>query len=161
MNSDAILIRPARPADLDALHRLEVECVGGQALPPAQFRWLLENQGPNPAFLVRVAVAADQPDEPMGFICWKMKPDPVTPAYEILDLSVGKLFREERVEHALLAHAIESATAEKVIGIAVNVARANLAAAAFYLSHGFTVGHTVENYYADGTAMEVFLKRIR
>ncbi|MBS1962748.1 MAG: GNAT family N-acetyltransferase [Bdellovibrionales bacterium] len=161
MNSDAITIRPARVSDLDALHRLEVECVGGQALPPAQFRWLLESQGPDPSFIVRVAVDADRPDEPMGFICWKRKPDAAAPAYEILDLSVGKLYREERVEHALLADAIERATADEMFGIAVNVARANLAAAAFYLSHGFNVGHTVENYYADGTAMEVFLKRIR
>jgi ribosomal protein S18 acetylase RimI-like enzyme len=65
------------------------------------------------------------------------------------------------VEHALLAEVIESGTREKMIGISVNVPRSNLAAAAFYLSHAFNLAHVVERYYDDGSAMEVFVKRLR
>lgn len=161
MNSKAIAIRPARLSDLDALHRLEAECVGGGAVPLSQMRWLLEGQGENPSFTVQIAVDAAAGNEPMGFICWKKREDPQTPSYEILNLSVGKLYREERVEHALLAFAIEAGTCEGMIGISVNVPRANMAAAAFYLSHAFNPGHTVERYYADGSAMEVFVKRLK
>jgi|GEM_PF-3223807 len=161
MNSKPIAIRPAVVADLDPLHRLEVECVGGTAIPISQMKWLLEGQGGDPVFFIRVAHEDGSPEAPVGFIVWKRKPDPATPSYEILDLSVGKLFREERVEHALLGHAIESATKEGMIGMSVNVPRSNLPAAAFYLSHAFNLGHAVERYYEDGSAMEVFLKRIR
>jgi ribosomal protein S18 acetylase RimI-like enzyme len=161
MDPNSITIRPGRVGDLDALHRLEVECVGGTAVPVSQLRWLLEGQGADPAFVVRVAHDRDSENEPIGFIVLKKRPDPVTPSYEILDLSVGKLFREERVEHALLAEVIESGTREGMIGISVNVPGTNLAAAAFYLSHAFTPGHKIERYYADGSAMEVFVKRLK
>lgn len=161
MNPESIAVRPARVADLDHLHRLEVECVGGTALPESQMKWLLENQGPDATFVVRVAHETGGSDEPIGFICWKNRPDPHTPACEILNLSVGKHYREERVEHALLADAISVATKGGLIGMSVNVPRSNLAAAAFYLSHAFNLGHAVERYYADGTAMEVFMKRLR
>jgi ribosomal protein S18 acetylase RimI-like enzyme len=160
MNAKPFAIRPALSADLDALHRLEVECMGGSALPLAQFRWLLEGQGSDPAFFVRVAFEESEGD-PVGFIVWKRKDDSEAPTYEILDLSVGTHFREERVEHALLAEVIESGTREKMIGISVNVPRSNLAAAAFYLSHAFNLAHVVERYYDDGSAMEVFVKRLR
>lgn len=161
MNFDPIAIRQAVTADLDHLHRLEVECVGGTALPLSQMRWLLESQGENPTFVIRVAHERDRPEELIGFICWKNRPDPHTPAVEILVLSVGKYFREEHVEHALLADAIEFATKAGMIGMSVNVPRSNLAAAAFYLSHAFNVGHTVERYYQDGSAMEVLMKRLK
>jgi ribosomal protein S18 acetylase RimI-like enzyme len=161
MKSLSIAIRAAASSDLESLNQLELECMGGTALPTSQMKWLLEGQGEDPAFFIRVAHEVEKPNELLGFICWKRRPDPLTPSYEILDLSVGKFYREERVEHALLTHSIESATAEGMIGMAVNVPRSNLAAAAFYLSHAFNVGHVVERYYDDGSAMEVFLKRLR
>jgi ribosomal protein S18 acetylase RimI-like enzyme len=161
MGPRSILTRPARPDDLTSLHRLEVECVGGSALPLSQFRWLLESQGPDPAFILRVAHDWGSEREPIGFTVWRRRPDPVAPSYEILDLSVGKLFREERVEHALLSEIVESGTREGIVGISVNVPVANLAAAAFYLSHAFKPDHRVERYYSDGSAMEVFVKRLK
>ena len=124
-------------------------------------RWLLENQGPEATFVVRVAHEAERPEELVGFICWKNRPDPHTPACEILNLSVGKNFREERVEHALLKDAVDVATKNGLIGMSVNLPRSNFAAAAFYLSHAFILGHTVERYYDDGSAMEVFMKRLK
>lgn len=161
MNSAPIAIRPAQASDLDQLHRLEVECVGGTALPESQMKWLLQNQAPDATFVVRVAYEPERPDELVGFICWKNRPDPITPACEILNLSVGKNFRDERVEHSLLADAIDVAMKDGLIGMAVNVPRSNLPAAAFYLSHAFNLGHTVERYYEDGSAMEVFMKRLK
>lgn len=161
MESKSLSIRPAVASDLESLHQLEVECFGGSALPLSQMRWLLESQGENPAFTVRVAHERQNPSHPQGFICWKRREDPIAPGYEILDLSVGKLFREERIEHALLADLIETGTRECSLGISVNVARSNFAAAAFYLSHAFQLAHSVEKYYADGSAMEVFVKRLR
>jgi ribosomal protein S18 acetylase RimI-like enzyme len=160
MNSDLFKIRPALLSDLDILHRLEVECVGGTALPVSQLRWLLEGQGESPAFVVHVAHDIGTPEEPIGFVCWKKREDAHTPSYEILNLSVGKLRREERVEHALLADVIENGTRERMVGISVNVPRSNMPAAAFYLSHAFNVGHNVERYYEDGSAMEVLVKRL-
>ena len=161
MNSPTHVIRPALPSDLDAVHRLEVECMGGTALPLSQLRWLLEGQGTDPAFFIRVSHFEGQPGSLTGFVCWKKRVDAHTPGIEILDLSVGILHRDKRVEHALIAELVESATREGMIGISVNVPRSNLAAAAFYLSHAFNVAHTVERYYADGSAMEVLVKRLK
>ena len=161
MSSEKVALRPAVAADHTILHRLEVECVGGTALPESQMKWLLENQAPDATFVVRVAYDTDAPEMPIGFIVWKNRPDPHTPALEILNLSVGKNFREERVEHAILNDAIDLATKNGLIGMSVNIPRSNLAAAAFYLSHAFNVGYTVERYYEDGSAMEVFMKRLK
>ena len=161
MNFDKVALRPAVAADHAQLHRLEVECVGGTALPESQMQWLLQNQAADATFVVRVAYETDSPDKPIGFIVWKNRPDPITPALEILNLSVGKNYREERVEHAILADAIDVATKQGLIGMAVNIPQSNMAAAAFYLSHAFNLGHTVERYYEDGAAMEVFMKRLK
>jgi ribosomal protein S18 acetylase RimI-like enzyme len=154
-------IRAAKLSDLDTLHRLDVESFGGSATPLAQLRWLLEGQGEDPIFFVRVAYEDTDEKSATGFICWKKKDDQATPSFEILTLSVGKNFRDERIEHALLADVIEFGTKEGMVGISVNVARSNLAAAAFYLSHNFQVGHLVPRYYGDGSDMEVFVKRLR
>jgi ribosomal protein S18 acetylase RimI-like enzyme len=161
MNAPSVPVRPARPEDFDAIHRLEVECMGGTALPQSQLRWLLESQGEDPAFLIRVAHLEGDPEFLTGFVCWKKRSDAVTPGYEILDLSVGTRHREDRIEHALLEDLVATAVREGMIGISVNVPRSNLAAAAFYLSYAFNVGHAVERYYADGTAMEIFVKRLK
>lgn len=161
MDSPTPNIRAAKLSDLDILHRLDVESFGGSATPLAQLRWLLEGQGENPIFFLRVAHEVDEVGSATGFICWKKKEEGGSPSYEILTLSVGKSFREERVEHALLSDVIHSGTKDGVVGISVNVARSNLAAAAFYLSHNFQVGHLVPRYYGDGSDMEVFVKRLR
>ncbi len=159
--SPSTQIRGARLSDLDTLHRLDVESFGGSATPVAQLRWLLEGQGENPIFFVRVAYEAGDEKNATGFICWKRKDDQASPSFEILTLAVGKDFREERIEHALLSEVVAFGMKEGIVGISVNVARSNLAAAAFYLSHNFQVGHLVPRYYGDGSDMEVFVKRLR
>lgn len=154
-------IRPADVSDLASLARLEKECFGATGVAIAQLRWLLEGQGDSPAFFVSVAHEASDPRALLGFVCWKMKLDQDKPYFDILDLSVGKNFREERVEHDLLEAVFASAGPVGAIGVSVNVPQTNMAAAAFYLSLGFQVLHTVPKYYADGGTMEVFAKRLK
>ncbi len=154
-------IRPAEVSDLTSLQQLEKECFGQTGVPVSQLQWLLEGQGESPAFFIRVAYDAENTQSLLGFVCWKIKLDQEKPYFDILDLSVGKNFREERVEHALVESVFAAATTHGAIGVSVNVPRSNLAAAAFYLSLGFQVLHTVPGYYGDLGTMEVFVKRLK
>lgn len=155
-------IRPAQLSDLDLLRQIELECFGKSAVPLSQFRWLLEGQGEDRTFEIRVAVESGADRETvMGFVCWKVRRDLEKPAYEILDLSVGKNFREESVEHALVERVFEEAVRGNCIGISVNVPQTNLAAASFYLKCGFQLMHSVPKYYDDGTGMDVMVRRVR
>ncbi len=161
MSSSPHSIRPAEISDLTSLDRLEKECFGETGVAISQLRWLLEGQGESPAFFVRVAHDAADARSLLGFVCWKIKLDQEKPYFDILDLSVGKNFREERVEHDLIAEVFAAAGREGAIGVSVNVPQSNLAAAAFYLSLGFQLLHTVPKYYGDGGTMEVFVKRLK
>jgi ribosomal protein S18 acetylase RimI-like enzyme len=157
-------IRPARVEDVDRLREIDFECYGKSAVPHAQLKWLLEGQGKEPSFELRVAYEND-PDGSeslMGFICWKVREqqDRQT-SIEILDLSVGKNFREERIEHALVELAVAEAKKDGRLGVSVNVPQENLAAMSFYLGLEFVVAHSVERYYQNGTAMDVLVRRTR
>lgn len=154
-------IRNAEVADVDQLRQIDVECFGKSAVPMSQMKWLLESQGENPVFFVRVAHVLEQPRQVTGFICWKFKNEQQTPSFEILDLSVGKNFRDERIEDALVQHAVTEATAAGCIGISVNVPQSNIPACAFYLRIGFMIQHSVQKYYDDGTGMDVMVRRLK
>jgi ribosomal protein S18 acetylase RimI-like enzyme len=158
------LIRPGRIEDADRLREIDFECCGKSAVPLSQLRWLLEGQGEAPSFQVRVAYEheEDGTEAIMGFVCWKVREqqDGQT-AVEILDLSVGKNFREERVEHVLIDRVAEEATKDGRLGISVNVPQANVAAISFYLQLGFNVAHSVDHYYGDGTKMDVLVRRTK
>lgn len=159
---NSIRIRSGQASDLDLLQAIERECFGASGLPLAQFRWLLESQGENPSFVVRLAVETGLDGENvMGFICWKIRNDPESPALEILDLSVGKNFRGERIEHVLVEEALREAAAGKAIGVCVNVPQANPFAGAFYSELGFTRAQSVDRYYQDGSGMDVMIRRVR
>lgn len=155
-------IRAARASDLDQLRQIELECFGKSAVPLSQFRWLLESQGVDPTFEIRVAYEANEGQETvMGFVCWKIRRELEKPAFEILDLSIGKNFREERVEHALVEEVYREAVRGDCLGISVNVPQSNPAAAAFYLGQEFLLAHTVAKYYEDGSGMDVLVRRVR
>src|SRR5688572_15955696 len=115
MQSAEHAIRVARIDDLDQLRQLETECFGQTGLPLSQFQWLLEGQGENPSFQLRVAIdskmqeSAGANDSLLGFVCWKERREGPGLAFEILDLSVGTCYRDERVEHALIDRVIEEA----------------------------------------------------
>jgi ribosomal protein S18 acetylase RimI-like enzyme len=166
MESAPHVIRIATIDDLDQLRKLEAETFGETGLPLAQLRWLLEGQGENPSFHLRVAFESDgakgdPEDTLLGFVCWKERRDENGLALEILDLSVGSSYRDERVEHALVDRVLEEARKDRALGVSVNVPQSNMAGAQFYLQQGFTLAHTVASYYADGSGMDVFLKRLR
>jgi ribosomal protein S18 acetylase RimI-like enzyme len=154
-------IRSAQSHDLDQLRQIDVECFGKSALPVSQMKWLLEGQGESPAFFIRVAHDLEQFDRILGFICWKVKAELERSYFEILDLSVGREFRDENVEDALVMDAISAANDAGCIGITVNVPQANVHACAFYLRNGFQIQHTVKSYYDDGSSMDVMVRRLR
>lgn len=158
MSSD--LIRVAQVQDLQLLRQIEVECVGNSAVPMGQLQWLLEGQGEDPAFSVRVSMDAADRGVLTGFICWKKKLSLDALYFEILNLSVGKNYRDERIEHELVAEVVREAALSKCLGVSVNVPHSNLAAASFYLGLGFQIQHTVKKYYSDGTDMDVMVKRV-
>lgn len=154
-------IRPANPDDLEQLRQIELECVGASGVPLAQMKWLLEGQGDDPAFYLRVAHDSEASTSVVGFVCWKRKTSQDALYLEILDLSVGKNYREEKIEHSLVAEVVREATRLQCLGVSVNVPSENMAAAAFYLSQEFMLSHTVKQYYGDGSDMDILVKRIR
>lgn len=154
-------IRNAEVKDVDQLRQINEECFGKSAVPMSQMKWLLEGQGENPVFFVRVAHQPELAEKVTGFICWKFKNEQQTPYFEILDLSVGKNFRDERIEDALVMRAVTEGTEAGCIGVSVNVPQSNLLACAFYLRNGFMIQHTAEKYYDDGTSMDVMVRRLK
>ncbi|MBC7385063.1 MAG: GNAT family N-acetyltransferase [Cryobacterium sp.] len=154
-------VRPARALDLDQLRQVNVECFGKSAVPLSQVKWLLEGQGDNPSFFVRVATETGKPDQVLGTVVWKLKQDQDSRYAEILDLAVGKNFRDEKVEYSLVESVVKEASERDCIGVVVNVPQANIQATAFYLHNVFQIQHTVQKYYDDGTPMDVMVRRLK
>ncbi len=154
-------IRIAKPDDLAQIRQIDLECLGNTAVPMEQMKWLLEGQGNSPVFNIRVVHDEESATNLYGFICWKNKESEGSRYFEILSLSVGKNFRDESVEHSLVAKVIEEATELGCVAVTVNVPQNNISGVAFYLALGFNLQHSVKKYYDDGSDMDVLVKRIR
>lgn len=153
-----IQTRAADLTDLQEIHRIEMECFGSTGVPISQLQWLLEKQGENPSLFIAVAFESEN-SELKGFICWKSVKDSVRNHFEILDLGVGKTFRDQGVENVLIEHISEVAKLSKAQGLTVMVPGANLGAMQFYARVGFFPQNKIDNIFM-GDSAEIMTKKI-
>lgn len=153
-----IQTRAAEMTDLQQIHRIEMECFGNTGVPIAQLQWLLEKQGADPVLFIAVAYESENA-ELKGFICWKKVKDSARNHLEILDLGVGKNFRDERVENTLIEHLSEVAKISKAEGLTVMVPSANVGAMQFYARVGFFPQKPIDNIFM-GDRAEILTKKI-
>lgn len=144
--------------DLDEIHRIEVECFGRTGVPLSQLQWLLEKQGAEPSLFIAVALGSED-SKLKGFICWKQVKDTARNHLEIMDLGVGKIFRDQGVEDVLIDHLTQVAKIVKAQGLTVMVPAANIGAMQFYAKVGFFPQQSVDNVFS-GDRAEILTKRL-
>lgn len=134
-------IRPARRKDLLEIYRLETRCFPS----PWPFQ-AFDRHLDAPAFLVGI-VDGDL----AGFLVADVSPGFPGPQAHLKDLAVAPPYRRQGVAKALLRQALARLSAAGAVQITLEVRLNNEPAQALYREAGFSVRHTREDYYEDGT----------
>jgi len=140
-----VIVRPATPADLDAIH--EIECHSfPKPWPRATFAAELTRE------LARLDIAQRAAHAPViGFCNYWVVPDPGGPGGEvhILAIATHPDLRRAGTGAALLGHALDRGRAVHTQIATLEVRRGNLPAIALYERFGFRTVHVRRGYYQD------------
>jgi ribosomal-protein-alanine N-acetyltransferase len=150
------MIRPARPADYDAILSLEA-LLFTSAFDKRHLTHLLAQPG-GLAFVADFEGESDRPmaDPFAGYIIAQIVGDEA----EILSLAVAPLAQRHGVGAALLGHLIEQRDAQNIAAIWLDVAADNVAAMRLYEKAGFIVsGHRPHYYRRPGGAVDAVLMK--
>ena len=150
------MIRPAQPADYEAILSLEALSFTS-AFDKAHLRHLIAQQR-GLAFVAEFAAGKGQPmaDSFVGYIIAHIVADEA----EILSLAVAPLARRRGVGTALLGHLIAQRKAQNFGTIWLEVAADNLTAIRLYEKAGFIVsGHRPRYYRRPGGAVDAVLMK--
>lgn len=140
------LVRPAGAADVEAVARLEQECLGADA-------W---SEG-----LVRQGVLGDLPT--ITYLVAEVEGDVVGHAVtssagdiaELQRIAVDEEHRRRGIAGALLAGVVDAARRTPADRLLLEVREDNAGALAFYAGQGFVAIDRRPRYYADGTTAVV------
>ena len=148
-----ILVRTAAPADVEAVSRLEGECLGVDAWSEG-----LVDEGINGTLPTVVYLVAEVHDEVVGHAVVSTAGD----IAELQRIAVHAAHRRSGVASALLAEVVKVAGRTEADRLLLEVREDNQAALAFYAGSGFTEIDRRPRYYADGaTAVVLRLAGIR
>ena len=147
------LVRTAGPADIEAVSRLEDECLGVDAWSEGLVR-----EGVSGALPTVVYLVAELDDEVVGHAVVSTAGD----IAELQRIAVAAAHRRGGVASALLAGVLEVAGRTEADRLLLEVREDNHAALAFYARRGFTEIDRRPRYYADGaTAVVLRLAVVR
>jgi ribosomal-protein-alanine N-acetyltransferase len=132
-----VILRPARPEDLAAVHALEQQVFGADAWSAASVSE--ELLGPR-----RVALVACEGDRVVGYLVTATAGDVV----DLQRVAVRPGSRRQGLAHRLVAAAGERAGGRRML---LEVAAGNEAALAFYAAEGFVEIDRRRRYYRDGS----------
>jgi ribosomal protein S18 acetylase RimI-like enzyme len=142
--SPTLVIRPARPADLDALAALEERCFKGDRLSRARFKhWITADNG-----LLLVAAERGASAVPVGYALSLWRRQGVSA--RLYSIALSPEARGKGLAQRLLK---SSERQLKQLGrnrYTLEVAKRNAAAIAVYQKLGFTQFGLYRAYYADG-----------
>jgi ribosomal-protein-alanine N-acetyltransferase len=138
------LTRPARPADLDAIARIEVDSFG-DPWPAEAFRTYLGG-----CFLV-----AEEAGAILGYLVARTAGDEA----EVLDVAVTPAARGRGIGRALLAEALRRLRARGARRAYLEVRESNAAARRLYQSLGFAAVGRRRGYYRQPTEDALVLAR--
>ena len=134
----ALTIRPAGPADLAAVERIERASFGDPWSRSALF-------GELHADAMRLPLVAELAGEVCGFLmAWR-----VVDQLHVLNVAAAPAVRRRGVGTALLLEAARLARADGLREITLEVREGNRAARDFYRRHGFAESGLRPRYYAD------------
>ena len=140
------VVRTAVPADVDAVTRLEDECLGADAWSEGLVREGIVGALPTVAYLV-----AEADDEVVGHAVVSTAGD----IAELQRIAVDHGHRRNGVASALLAGVLHVAGRSEADRLLLEVREDNRAALAFYAGSGFTEVDRRPRYYADGATAVV------
>ena len=147
------LVRTAGPADVEAVIRLEDECLGVDAWSEGLVREGIAGTLPTVVYLV-----AEVGGEVVGHAVVSTAGD----IAELQRIAVHAAHRRSGVASALLAEVIEVAGRTEADRLLLEVREDNDAALAFYARSGFSEIYRRPRYYADGaTAVVLRLAVVR
>ena len=147
--AEEITIRPALPEDLDAVSRLEDECLGRDAWSEGLVREGLSGTLPTVTYLV-----AEAEGEVVGHAVTSAAGD----LAELQRIAVAPPVRRQGVAARLLAGVVDAARRTPADRLLLEVREDNRGAIAFYAGQGFVEIDRRPRYYADG-ATAVVLRR--
>lgn len=142
-------VRPARAGDVEAVARLEQECLGRDAWSPGLVREGIAGGLPTVVYLVAEGGAG----RVEGYAVASMAGD----VAELQRIAVDPGSRRGGVASALLEGVVEQAGRTEADRLLLEVREDNAGAQAFYASRGFTEIDRRRRYYADGATAVVLL----
>ena len=144
------LVRPAAPADMDAVVAIEADSFGPASWGAAAVRKGLDEPGV-------FALAAEGPDGAVGgFVLWRR----IVDEGEILSLAVAPGARRSGAAKALLAEIVLAAEAMRLKALFLEVRADNAAARALYQKARFEIVGRRRRYYRDGSDALVLRRTI-
>jgi ribosomal-protein-alanine N-acetyltransferase len=142
-------VRQAGPDDVDAVARLERECLGDDAWSHGLVREGVLGRLPTVTYLVA---------EVDGVIVGHAVTSAAGDIAELQRIAVAPAHRRQGIAAALLAAAVEAASRTPADRLLLEVREDNLSALSFYAGQGFVEIDRRPRYYADG-ATAIVLRR--
>ncbi len=152
MTLPGLRVRSAVPADLEAVARLETDCLGADAWSEGLVAEGITGALPTVAYLV-----AEADGEVVGHAVASMAGD----IAELQRIAVAQDRRRAGVASALLAGVVAAAGTTEADRLLLEVRADNRGAIAFYAGQGFVEIDRRERYYADGASALVLRLPLR
>ncbi|HUJ12620.1 MAG TPA: ribosomal protein S18-alanine N-acetyltransferase [Thermoanaerobaculia bacterium] len=147
--TDPFEIVPASWADLDAVHRLEVD-----SFPAPWRREFFESELSGDS---RLHFIARRKGRLVGYVFAMWFFDEM----HVNKIAVASSDRRSGIANALMQRCLDFARANGISTISLEVRQSNRGAQEFYRQLGFTTNHVRPRYYPDGEAAVVMVKEIR
>jgi ribosomal-protein-alanine N-acetyltransferase len=145
-------VRPALPTDVEAVARLETDCLGADAWSEGLVREGITGSLPTVTYVV-----AEEEGEVVGHAVASMAGD----IAELQRIAVAQDRRRSGFASALLAGVVELAGSTQADRMLLEVRADNRGALAFYAGRGFVEIDRRERYYADGATAVVMRLALR
>jgi ribosomal-protein-alanine N-acetyltransferase len=149
-------VRSAGPGDVEAVTRLEAECLGEDAWSEGLVREGIIGALPTVTYLVaESAGGVEIGGVAVGGVVGHAVTSVAGDIAELQRIAVDKIHRRQGVASALLAGVVEAAGRSAADRLLLEVREDNRAALAFYAARGFVEIDRRPRYYADGATAVV------
>ena len=142
LSREAAVIRRLETRDIDAVVEIQAQCRETSQWPRREYESLTATRPPNNTTPCWVA---ESDGRVAGFLAARKLADEM----EILNLAVAPAARRQGIAGQLLRAAMKWGAAEGITKVYLEVRASNMAATAFYESHGFHSTGARPNYYRD------------
>jgi ribosomal protein S18 acetylase RimI-like enzyme len=139
-----VVIRRARPADLNRLIVIENRCFRAHRFRRADFEYHLRNRS-------SILLVAEGSQEVVGYIAGIIYHGSRNRIAKLYSMGVLSNWRRKRVGSLMLEAFENDAEKRKSRSITLEVRRSNRSARAFYFEFGYEIEAVLKNYYSPGS----------